>query len=258
MAIIIIIIVAIILFVLFFKLRKVPKLGDLTTITGGIKTGKSTLAIFLARRKYKFNLFIWKIKKVLCKIFHKKIPEKPLFYSNIKLTCEYVPMTKEIFLREERLAYKSVSYVNEASLIADSQDWKDKNINEKLKLFNKLYGHETKGGSLYYDTQAIKDVHYSIKRCMNNYLWIHHAIKWIPFIYIVKVREMLYVDENTINLNEKDGEDNLKYIIIPKKIWKTFDCYTYSCFTDNLPVANKVTKNNKKDLKTNYIINLKE
>lgn len=263
----VILIIAIVLIVIFFKTRKIPKLGNVSCITGGVKTGKSTLAMYLAKKQYNKHLLQWKIKCKLCKIFRRKkpLPEKPLFYSNVKVGFEYVPLTREIFLREQRPTYKSVIYCQESSLIADSQDWKDKNINERLKYFNKLYGHETKGGYLYYDTQTMKDNHYAIKRCMNSYLWIHHAIKWIPFIYVVKVREMFFSEDGeNVNVSTEDVENKLKWIIVPKKIWKYFDCYTYSIMTDNLPVANKTVKIGKKSIrkkrnfKTNYIIDLRE
>ena len=103
---------AIILIVIAAK-RKQIRLGDVSCVTGGVKTGKSIVTLTLARRKYKSNLRKWKLKKILCKIFRKEIPEKPLFYSNIRLGWEYVPMTREIFLREKRLAYKSVAFVDE-------------------------------------------------------------------------------------------------------------------------------------------------
>lgn len=255
-----IVILILVLFIvyLFLKGRKVPKLGDVTCITGGVKTGKSTLALHLARRKYKSNLLKWRIVCVIKKILRKPLPEKPLFYSNIRLAFDYVPVTERIFMRDERLAYKSVMYVQESSLIADSMDWKSKELNENLKLFNKLYGHETHGGSLFYDTQTMSDNHYSIKRVMNSYLWIHHAVKWIPFVYLCHVREMFFSsDGEMVNIAKDDPEDTLKWIIVPKKIWKYFDCYTYSVFTDHLPIANTLRKYSRKNLKTDYIVNLK-
>ncbi len=255
---IILIVVAVIIFIIVIKKRKVPKLGEVCCITGGVKTGKSTLTLYLARRKYKSNLFKWKIRKLIAKIRKREEPEKPLFYSNIPLGYEYVPLTKEIFLREERMAYKSVVFCDEASLIADSQDWRDTDINEQLKLFNKLFGHETQGGSLFYDTHVMRDVHYAIKRCMNSYLWIHHAIKWIPFFYFCQVREMFFSEEGeAVNLIKDDAEDKLKWICVPKSTWKKFDCYCYSVLTDHLTVANKVTTaKDKKELKTDKIIEI--
>ena len=254
---IVIIITALIIFYLVFRNKKKIKEPNVFCITGGVKTGKSTVAMYLARKKYKKHLRIWKLKCILCKIFRKEKPEKPLFYSNIKVAFEYVPITKEILLRKERLRYKSVAIIDESSLVADSMDFKDVETNYDLKMFNKLYGHETKGGYLYYDTQVMRDNHYAIKRCMNSYLWIHHCVKWVPFYIFAQVQELFFSEDGEmINCNNGDAEDRLKWLIIPKKTWKLFDCYTYSIFTDNLPVADKTKKGNRKDLKTDYIVEI--
>lgn len=255
---ILLIIIAVIILVIVIKKRKVPKLGDVCCITGGVKTGKSTLTLYLARRKYKSNVFKWKIRKLLAKIRKKEEPEKPLFYSNIPTGFDYVPLTKDIFLRKKRMAYKSVVFCDEASLIADSQDWRDVEINEELKLFNKLFGHETKGGSLFYDTHVMRDVHYAIKRCMNSYLWIHHAVKWIPFMYLCQVREMFFSEDGeAVNIVKNDAEDGLKWICIPKSIWKKFDCYCYSKLTDHLPVETEMKRATKpEELKTDIILQI--
>lgn len=255
----IIALVVVVVLLFLFRHHKKLKLGDVCCFTGGVKTGKSTLALWYARKIYKKNLFCWRIKNFFSKLFRRKEIEKPLFYSNIKLACDYVPMTREIFLREVRIAYKSVCFVDESSLIADSQDWRDKNINEKLKMFNKLYGHESRGGTLVYDTQTMRDNHYAIKRCMNTYIWIHHAVKWIPFVYVCRVREMFYSEDGeAVNVSDSDVENQLMWLVISKKIWKTFDCYTYSCFTDDLPVADSVVHGSKSDLKTPYLVDLRE
>lgn len=251
-------IVVIVIFLFIFRKRKKLRLGDVCCFTGGVKTGKSTLALWYARKVYKKNLFKWRIKNFFSTTFKHKLIEKPLFYSNIKLACDYVPMTREIFLREQRVRYKSVCFVDESSLIADSQDWRDPNINESLKMFNKLYGHESQGGTLVYDTQVMRDNHYAIKRCMNTYVWIHHAIKWVPFVYICKVREMFFSEDGeVVNTSEKDIDESTKWLLISKKVWKTFDCYTYSVFTDHLPVASNVIRGSRGKLKTNYLIDLR-
>ncbi|PWL76848.1 MAG: hypothetical protein DBY22_00600 [Clostridiales bacterium] len=243
---IVLIIILIISLFLYFRYRKIPRLGNMVLVTGGIKTGKSTLSVYLALRTYKKQLFKWKIKcfigkflKVLkipkFKNFEK--PEKPLFYSNIPLKMPYVPLTKELLLREERFAYGSVCYICEASLVADSMSYKDMTLNENLLLLNKLFAHETKGGYIFYDTQSILDNHYAVKRCLSSYLYIHHTIKTIPFFLLCWVREMKFSEDNTIvNSFDSDVEKELKLIILPKKIWKKFDCYCYSSFTDDLPV----------------------
>lgn len=235
----VILIAVIILLVIYFRYRKIPKLGSMTLVSGGIKTGKSTLSVYLAIRKYKQNVRIWKIRRFLLKIFKPKttIPEKPLFYSNIPLKIPYVPITRDLLLRQKRFNYKSVAYICESSLIADSQLIRDPLINEQLLLFNKLFAHETRGGSIFYDTQSISDCHYSIKRCLSSFLYIHHMYKFVPFVLFMWVREFKFSEDNSVvNTVENDLEDNLKLIIVPKSVWKKFDCYCFSSFTDDLPI----------------------
>jgi hypothetical protein len=165
----------------------------------------------------------------------------PLLYSNIPLAVPYVPLTQKLIERKERFRYGSVIYINEASLFADSQLVKDMDTNNALLMFNKLIGHELLGGYIIYDTQQIADCHYSVKRCLSNYFYIHHLQKWIPFFLVAYVRECIYSEDGSVtnNFNE-DIEDSLVRVIIPKSTWKKFDAYCYSAATDDLPVAEKV------------------
>lgn len=221
---------------MYFRLRKVPKLGCLALITGGVKTGKSTLAIYLAIRQNKRQRFKWKLYMLLQKVLtFLPVREEPLLYSNVPLAgVNYVPLTVELLLREKRFNYRSTIYVQEASLVEDSQMFKDMDINERLLYFNKLIGHETRGGGIIYDTQAIQDCHYAIKRSISSYIWIHHNVK-IPFFIMVYVREMFYSEDNSsVNVFNEDVEKTLLRIIVPKSVWKKFDAYCYSKLTDDL------------------------
>ena len=231
----------------YFKIFKIPKHGNMILVTGGVKTGKSTLSVRLVYKIYKKQ--IWKYKlynyvffPLFHKIFKNKFKEKkdrPLIYSNIPLSLPYVPVTQELLMRKQRFVYGSVIYLCESSLVADSMLYKDENINEQLLLFNKLIGHETKGGYLIYDTQSVQDNHFAVKRCLNSYFYIHHTKK-IPFFLLMYVREMIYSDDNsTVNSVTEDLEETLKIVVVPKSTWKLFDCYCYSAFTDHLPVARK-------------------
>lgn len=232
-------------------------------VTGGVKCGKSMLSVWLAKRKYKSQLRKWKIRKFFCKVFRKPAPEKPLLYSNVKLAgVSYSLLTTDMILRKVRPAFGSVVYIQEVSLLADSMYFKDMEVNERLLLFNKLFGHESHGGYLIYDTQSIQDNHYAVKRCLNSFFWVHHNVK-IPFFVLLYVREFFYSeDKSTVNTVESDVEDNLKLILIPKKVWKMYDAYCYSAFTDGLPVQSGETFTpirpfKKADLKTRRLVSLK-
>lgn len=263
--IILILIGVLILFFVFRRLFKIPKMGNMILITGGIKTGKSMLGVHLTLRLYKKQHRKWKIKCFLIKLFkrlkfkkyiEKQLPEEPLIYSNIPLAVPYVPLTDAIIRRQVRVNYNSVFYICEASLVADSMTFKDALLNEQMLLFNKLFAHETKGGYLIYDTQSISDNHYAVKRCLSTYLYIHHTIK-LPFFCVMYVRELKY-DEDGQNMNtfESDVEDSLKRIIVSKRVWKKYDCYCYSVLTDDLEKASEVVETDS--LKADNIISFKK
>lgn len=225
------------------------KVACVILINGAVKTGKSTLSVHLAYKHYRKNLRKYYIKKFFNR---KKKFEKPLFYSNIPLKFDYVPITNEILTRVKRIPYGSVCYLGEFSLVADNMFYKTGSIlqNETLMLFMKLFGHETGGsGKLFIDTQAVGDLPVNVRRCLSRYLYIERSIKWIPFLLVFKVRELMFSEDNSsINTFSSDIEDNCKTLIISKRIWKKFDYCCYSTFTDSLPVENNVVKG--KDLKS--------
>ena len=244
----------------FLNNFKVPKIGSLCLFNGGVKSGKSTMSVVVAYTELKRRVRETKIKNFFRKIFKKPLLEIPLIYSNIPLGMPYVKLTDDLLQRKKRFVYGSVIYIQEASLVADSQLCRDMDLNERLLMFNKLIGHETKGGVLIYDTQAISDCHYSIKRCLSEYFYVHHLIKWIPFFLIAYVQENRYSDDGSVvSVGIKDNEDTLKRVIIPKSTWKYFDCYCYSCLTDDLPVEKTIVYNSvkTKDLKAREILTFK-
>lgn len=245
----------------FLNKFKVPKIGSIGLFTGGVKAGKSTIAVGTALSEYRSRHKAWKIKKFFCKIFNRPIPEEPLIYSNVPLKVDYVDLTEDLIFRRKRFRYGSVIYVNEASLLADSQLIRDMELNERLTLFNKLIGHETKGGCIIYDTQCISDNHYSVKRSLSNYVYVHHLTKWIPFFIIAHVREFTYSDDDStiVNVQTEDTENTLRKVIIRKSTWKKFDTYSWSILTDDLPVEDKIIHGRElKDLKIHRIVSFKD
>lgn len=258
MLIFILILVVIIFFFVLYK-KKSLKIPNVFLCTGAVKTGKSFVSVRLAIKMYRKALFKYYVKT---KLFFKKI-EKPMLYSNIHLRyVRYNLITQDIILRTKRVPYGSICFIDEASLLADSMCYKNEVTNEEINLFLKLFGHETKGGYLIMNTQAIGDLHYGIKRCVNSYLWIHSKLK-LPFVTRLKVRELIYSDDSTtsVNVAANDVEDDLKTLWILNKYYKYYDCFCYSIFTDDLPVyvdyENK--KNLKNDsLKTNKILSFRK
>lgn len=258
--IILVLIVLIILYVLYKHKFKNLKLDALTMVNGGVKSGKTTLQVILAIKDYKKRKFKWKIQKIFCKVLRKNPPEEPLLYSNIKLrNIPYVELTEDLIMRRKRFNYKSVLLISESSLMIDSMSYKDNDLNERVTLFVKLWGHETHGGSCYIETQAINDNHFAFKRCLNKYIWIHSLTKNIPFVLVFRVRELMYSEDVSTNSFNEDIEETTKLLIFSKKWWKYFDCYTYSVFTDSLESVTETIENSKHDdLKTSQVISFKK
>lgn len=69
---------------------------------------------------------------------------------------------------------------------------------------------------------------------------------------------MIYCEENVQNIYGDDiNEDDTSYwVVVPKRIWKVFDCYCYSKFTDNLPESASVIV--ATDLKTVEVIDFED
>lgn len=251
----IIIVIALVLFAWAMWKLKILKCGNVILVTGGVKTGKTTMSVRLVYKLWKkncnkvkfYNRFVRPFKK------DKTKKEMPLIYSNVPLAIPFAPLTYDLIYRRSRFVYGSVVYFCEASLLAGAMDFKDDDLNETLPLLVKLIAHETKGGYMVFDTQSVLDLHYGIKRNVSSYFYIHDKVS-VPFFLILHVRELVFMDNTSNDFNE-DVEETLKTMIVPKKTWKLFDCYCYSALTDHLPVERSVVKTN--DLKARKIITFK-
>ena len=251
------IIIGVIALVIYNYIRKHfkrPKTGNLIVVDGGVKSGKTTFSFWQAYKIYKGNLRRVKVHNFFAKLFNKEQEELPLFYSTIPVGVPHVLLTRELLRRRERFAYKSVIFVDEASLFADAAFCKDIDLNDELLLFNKLIAHETKGGTIVYNSQSISDLHHSVRRCISEHFYVHSTLKWLPFFLVVTVREERYSEDGlAINTYGEDVEDSLKRVIVSKKVWKLFDCYCYSILTDDLPVADTIISE-VPDLKARKIV----
>lgn len=233
---IIILIVLILLFLFIYYQFHTFRFGVVNMINGGVKCGKTALVVHKSVSSHKKALFKYYFKKIFF-AKKKKPTEKPLLYSNIPLKYKYyVPLTTAHLKREKRFEYGSICLLSEISLVANSMCYKDELLNEQIELFIKLFGHETRGGRLYIDTQALGDNHYSVKRSIDTTCWIERLIN-IPLlpILIFRCRKLMVCDENTINVNSTNPDDVCKTIICLKRpVFKTYDRFCYSVFTDNL------------------------
>lgn len=266
-----IIVVSVILLVVVLKLRKRAKklkLPNVYLITGGVKCGKSLLSVNLAIKQYKRNLLKWYLTLPFMKLKqfiqrkHKdgyKVPLKPVLYSNIPLRyVKYSKLTKDILLRKVKLPLNSVVFIDECSLVFDSLMIYSNKFNEILKNFFKLFAHAN-GNDAYciMNTQAFSDLHFNCRRCCGSFLWIYSKAKF-PFITILKVREMLNIDDVSINTSDSDFESSLLTMWLWNKTYKKYDSRCYSPLTDDLPLANidNIYKGRKDSLKSDDLLSL--
>lgn len=213
---------------------KVPSIGSLAVFTGGLKKGKSAVSLAVALRRYRSNLKAWKWS---CRftwffnLFRKNkldYPLKPLFYSNIPLTVEYVSLTRDVLLMEKRVVPRSVVFIDEASLVADSMLYKDQKLNYQLLRFFKLFGHISLGGSCVVNTHSITDLHMSLKRVTSEFYYINKTVK-LPLISFTEMREERYSEDTTsINSYNEDIELSMRKCFFLSRVFKYYDCYTYS------------------------------
>lgn len=272
------------------KKFKVLSLPCVFFVSGEVKSGKTLLSVHLAIKEYNRAVRNWFIRKFLTRIFlpmkykkryafydswkkqgfdfsgyvsHDDYTElPPMLYSNIPLAyVKYNKLTIDIVLRNARIPNKSVCLIDEASLFADSQLFKDKDINNALTSFCKLYGHYSHGGKLILDSQCVADNHFAVKRSMGKYLYIYDRKK-LPFVTFMAVRELIYSDDNSVqnNFNE-DIELSMRKVVIFNRTYDKYDCFCYSVFTDYLPYrvcysTKKLTS--KDDLKCYNIVSLNE
>lgn len=259
--IILIIILVLLVLYIYFKFFKRIKLRNIVFIDGTLGSGKTALTINLAIRQYKHNLRITKIKNKIC--FWKEPQELPKLYSNIKLKkIEYTPLTKELITRQNyRFAYKSVVIWDEISLSISQMDFNDKILNERLTEFFKLFRHETKGGYLICNSQAINDIHYSLRYILTDYIYIYRKTpKIVPLINIFWLEERTYcADNSSITTKDTDIEESLKMYVTGKRYFKKYDTYCHSIFTDKLPIYQKnIYLEKDKSLKSDFLLSYKE
>ena len=206
---------------------------------GGVGSGKTTISVYKAISTYKKELRRWKLKKLL----HLTKLRKPCLYSNIPIKkFPYVPLTADLIYGDTNFSPKCSALWSEVSISASSMDY-NKIDYEKFSLGIKLFRHRTLGGHMFVDTQAVSDMHYVLKRSINSYIWIERFIR-VPFFLIYKVRNMMLVDENSINVN-RDTQTETRYLIVPKRVWKYFDSYNfYGLYEKSKVENNSITKYN--------------
>lgn len=269
--------IGLVVLVLWFFIFKVKhlKTPDVYMVDGGVKVGKSLVAVKLAVTQYRKNLIRYYIGNAFIKFFNifrklrkkklRNLLEKPMLYSNMPLyKVKYNYLNLSIIELKVRCPYKSVFLLDEASLIADSMSAygmtkADKElvnyINEKLTLFLKVgvsHGHH--GGSCFYNSQNVVDLHFAFRRCTSTYLFISKNRKF-PFFCLMDCRELVHDESNDVqNVYHKDVDSENKPLFVSKRWYKYYDRYYLDVLFKNLPLlvdydVKKVHPMNHQDLK---------
>ena len=268
----IIVIATLIAFIVYKYFTREIDTGKILLITGALKTGKSVSSFAQANRTYQKSLWVWRFKH----LFDRTL-EKPILYCNIQ--TNFPPTYRVCWLKEEhlrrqaKLAWGCTVLIDEMSMIARSTDAKDKDIEDTLVDFIKLFAHEC-NGKLICNTQALSDCHFAVKRCIGDYLYIE---KKIPFFcgYLLLVgfyRNSIVEgmgDTNSsvaglttpLRLNKgarnNDTVSNRQWIFVPNKTFKYFSSTTYSGLTDHLPMINQEQERTM-NLKSYKIVSLRK
>ena len=271
--IIICLIVVALLLIWVVKRSKKFRFDSIVMINGGVGSGKTLTAVWLAVRSYKKSVRIWKRKNFFRKLFKKDLLEKPLLYSNIPLfNIDFVLLNQDLLERQVRFNFCSIVLISESSLVANSQDFKRKdlpNLNDNLTEFLKLIRHMLHGSyrslfglggtipNLIIETQSKNDNHFAFDRCITQVMFINKSYN-IPFFKVQHCRDLLLYEgvENVINDDSKQ-DNSFKWYFVPKAIFKKYDSYSYSFLTDNLQNYDKtiyITMNRKNKKKLKFII----
>lgn len=251
-----------VVFFVYWRFRKNFKFlvtACVCLITGAPKTGKDLLQNDKAPSDFKKAHRRWVFRKWIWKLFHRKkefTEEEPMFYVNYEFSFRnyikarthkvhhldrcIMQITKEHLLRQVRFNYKSVISLTECSLVNDNmlsvRTIKGEDINIPLSLFYKLIGHETKGGKLYLNTQAMQDLHYAPKRVCSNFFFIQKNVNFFLF-HVLYVREMISQDLGSNNFIDDLDTTTRKYIV-PFWVHRRYNRYEFSKFTDDLEKTN--------------------
>ena len=247
----VIFIALIILLIYMIKRSKKFRFDSIVMINGGVGSGKTLTAVWLAIRSYKKSVRIWKRKNFFRLLFGKQPKqEKPMLYSNIPLfNIDFVLLNQDLIERKVRFNFGSIVLISESSLIANSQDFKRKDLpylNDYLTEFLKLIRHELHGSyrsmfglggtipNLICETQSKNDNHFAFDRCITQVMFISKSYN-LPFFKLQHCRDLLLYEgvENVINDDVKEDK-SFKWYLIPKSRFKNYDSYAYSFLTDSL------------------------
>lgn len=239
-------------------------------IFGGVKSGKTLLAVKTALKQFKISQKYWQRKKrkivyynVMItllnkfkkkKLAYKEIPLIPQFYSNIpiRVNKKYgmsLKVSKEILLLKEKIPNGSIMLLDEFGTIASQYGYTEEQIRTDISEFVRFYGHYTKQKGLLIvidqsTDRILKEVRVSLGA-------IYETSEFSRFGFIGKQKIIKY--QNTIQTEyavQKEQIKNKYYLLLKKN----YDPYCYSERVNNLNYTKAVDSN--ENLKENELLRL--
>ena len=269
---IILLVIIIVLFILLKVVKNYAKISynQVLGIFGGVKSGKTLLAVKTALKQFKISQKYWQRKKrktvyynifiTLLNKFKKKklslkeIPLTPQFYSNIpiRVNKKYgmsLKVSKEILLLKEKIPNGSIMLLDEFGTIASQYGYTEEQIRTDVSEFVRFYGHYTKQKGLLIvidqsTDRILKEVRVSLGA-------IYETSEFSKIGFIGKQKIIKY--QNTIQTEyavQKEQIKNKYYLLLKKN----YDPYCYSERVNNLNYTKAVESNN--NLKENELLRL--
>lgn len=270
-----IIILLVLILVLFIFLKVIKSYAKISYnqvlgIFGGVKSGKTLLAVKTALKQFKISQKYWQRKKrkvvyynILITLFNKfrkkklalkELPLTPQFYSNIpiRVNKKYgmsLKVSKEILLLKEKIPNGSIMLLDEFGTIASQYGYTEEQIRTDISEFVRFYGHYTKQKGLLIvidqsTDRILKEVRVSLGA-------IYETSEFSKFGFIGKQKIIKY--QNTIQTEyavQKEQIKNKYYLLFKKN----YDPYCYSERVNSLNYTKAVESN--ENLKENELLRL--
>lgn len=269
---IILLVIIVVLFILLKVIKNYAKISynQVLGIFGGVKSGKTLLAVKTALKQFKISQKYWQRKKrkvvyynvliTLLNKFKKKklelkeLPLAPQFYSNIpiRVNKKYgmsLKVSKELLLLKEKIPNGSILLLDEFGTIASQYGYTEEQIRTDISEFVRFYGHYTKQKGLLIvidqsTDRILKEVRVSLGA-------IYETSEFSKFGFIGKQKIIKY--QNTIQTEyvvQKEQIKNKYYLLLKKN----YDPYCYSERVNNLNYTKAIDSN--ENLKENELLRL--
>ena len=225
------IVIVIIAQVIWWRSYKINTFDTVVAFTGGLGSGKSYMSTEMAIRLLRRQ----RIKVFFHNVLHPKSKwEKPLLYSSIPVRVSKREMatvlTDRHLLLQERLALRSVVYIDEVGGYCSQFDYRATNT-DVFDEFVRFFRHYTQGGYLIVNDQCSENIVLQVRRRLNTVYNLMdfrmYPSKMLPLFYTVKVRN-ISVSEEIKTIEEQDTEDNMTMLIGLVPWARRYDTYCYS------------------------------